>query len=42
MAATYTNATVEELMETAFSVWSVPILYKEGQLPLENILPIQK
>jgi hypothetical protein len=31
-----THATVEELLEAAFSVWSVLRLYNEGQLPLEK------
>jgi hypothetical protein len=37
MAPTEKHATIEELLETVFSVRSVPRLYKEGQLPLEEI-----
>jgi hypothetical protein len=32
MAATDTHATIEELLEAVFSVWSVPIQYNEDQL----------
>jgi hypothetical protein len=35
MAATDTNGTIE-LVEAAFSVRSVPRLYNEDQLPLEE------
>jgi hypothetical protein len=38
MAATNTNATIEELLEAVFSVRSVQKLYNEGQLPLERCL----
>jgi hypothetical protein len=34
MAATYIHARIEELLEAVFSVWSIPRLYNEGQLPL--------
>jgi hypothetical protein len=36
IAATDTHATIEELLEAMFSVWSVPSLYKEDQLPLRE------
>jgi hypothetical protein len=36
MAATDTHATIEELSEEEFSVRSVPRLYNEGRLPLEE------
>jgi hypothetical protein len=36
MAATDTHTTTEELSEAVFSVQSVPSLYTEGQLPLEE------
>jgi hypothetical protein len=36
MAATDKNATTEELLEAMFSVRSVPRLYNEGQLLLEE------
>jgi hypothetical protein len=38
MAATDTNATIEEQLEAVFFVQSVPRLYNEGELPLENSL----
>jgi hypothetical protein len=38
MATIDTYATREELLEAAFSVWSVPRLYNEGQLPSEESL----
>jgi hypothetical protein len=38
VAAIDTHATIEELFETVFSVRSVPRLYNEGQLPLEESL----
>jgi hypothetical protein len=34
MAVTDMHATTEELLEAVFSLWSVPRLYNEGQLPL--------
>jgi hypothetical protein len=36
MAATDTYATIKELLEAVFSVWSVPRLYNEGQLSLRE------
>jgi hypothetical protein len=36
LAATNTHATIVELLETMFSVRSVPSLYKEDQLPFER------
>jgi hypothetical protein len=36
MAATDTHATIEELLEALFSVWSVPRLYNEEQLRLRE------
>jgi hypothetical protein len=33
MAKTDRHPTLEELLEAVFSVWSVPRLYNEGQLP---------
>jgi hypothetical protein len=36
MAAADTYATVEELLEAVFSMQSIPRLYNEGQLPLEE------
>jgi hypothetical protein len=33
MAATVTHAIIEELLEAVLSVWSMPRLYNEGQLP---------
>jgi hypothetical protein len=36
MAATDMHITIEKLLETVFSVRSVPRLYNEGQLPLEE------
>jgi hypothetical protein len=36
MAATDRHATIEELLEAVFSVRSVPSLYNEGQLSLEE------
>jgi hypothetical protein len=38
MAATDTHATIEELLEAVFSVRSLPMLYNEGHLPLEESL----
>jgi hypothetical protein len=38
MAATDTHATIEELLEAVFSVRSVPRLYNESQLLLEESL----
>jgi hypothetical protein len=38
MASTNTHATIEEPFEAVFSIQSVPRLYKEGQVPLEEIL----
>jgi hypothetical protein len=38
MAATDTHATVEEMLEAMFSVRSVPRLYNEVQLSLEESL----
>jgi hypothetical protein len=37
MAATDTHATTEELLEAVFSKLSMPRLYNEGLLPLENM-----
>jgi hypothetical protein len=34
IAATDTHATIEELLETVFSVWSVPRIYNRDQLLL--------
>jgi hypothetical protein len=36
MAATYMHATIEELLEVVFSVQSMPRLYNESQLPLQE------
>jgi hypothetical protein len=36
MTTTVTNATIEELLEAVFSVWSMPRIYKKNQLPLEE------
>jgi hypothetical protein len=36
--AAFTYGTVEELLEVAFSVQSMPRLYNEEQLPLQNSL----
>jgi hypothetical protein len=36
MAATGTQATIEELLEAVVSVQFVPRLYNEDQLPLEE------
>jgi hypothetical protein len=33
-----THATIEELLGAVFSVWSVPALYNEDQLPLRECL----
>jgi hypothetical protein len=38
MVATDTHPTIEELLEAVFSLPSVPMLYNEGQLSLENIM----
>jgi hypothetical protein len=38
MAATDSDATIEELLEAAFSMWSVPRLYNEEQLRLRECL----
>jgi hypothetical protein len=38
MAGTGTHAMTEELLEALFSVRSVPRLYNEDQLPLEQSL----
>jgi hypothetical protein len=38
MAVTDTHATLEELLVAVFSVRSVPRLYNEDQLPLEESL----
>jgi hypothetical protein len=38
MAATETHVTTEEMLEVAFSVWSVPRLYNEDQLSFEESL----
>jgi hypothetical protein len=38
MATTDMHTPTEELLEVAFSVWTMPRLYKEGQLPLEESL----
>jgi hypothetical protein len=38
MVETNTHVTIEELLEAVFSVRSVPKLYNEGQLPLEESL----
>jgi hypothetical protein len=38
MVATYRHITMKELLEVVFSVRSVPRLYNEGQLPLEESL----
>jgi hypothetical protein len=38
MAATGTYETIEELLEAVFFVWSVPRIYNEGQMPLEESL----
>jgi hypothetical protein len=38
MAPENTQATTEELLDVVFSVWSIPRLYNEGQLPLEESL----
>jgi hypothetical protein len=38
MVATDTHVTIEELLEAVFSVKSVPRLFNEGQLPLEESL----
>jgi hypothetical protein len=37
MAATDMHATIK-VLEVVFSVWSMPMLYNEGQLPLEESL----
>jgi hypothetical protein len=37
MAATDTHATREKLLEGMFSVRSVPMLYNEDQLPLQEL-----
>jgi hypothetical protein len=36
MAATDIHVTIEELLESVLTVWSVPRLYNEEQLPLEK------
>jgi hypothetical protein len=36
MAATDTYATIEEPLEEVFSVWPMPKLHNEGQLPLKE------
>jgi hypothetical protein len=36
MATTDMHETTEELLDAVFSVWSVPRLYNEDQLPLEE------
>jgi hypothetical protein len=36
MATTDTHATIEELLDAVFSVWSVPKPYTEDQLPLRE------
>jgi hypothetical protein len=36
MAATDMHTIKEELLGVAFSVWYMPRLYNEGQLPLEE------
>jgi hypothetical protein len=41
MAATDTHATTEELLEAVVSVRSVPRLYNEGELPLEESLEME-
>jgi hypothetical protein len=38
MTATDTHATIEELLEALFSVRSVPRIYNDGQLLLEESL----
>jgi hypothetical protein len=38
MAAKDTHATIEDLLETVFSLRSVPRLYNEGKMPLEENL----
>jgi hypothetical protein len=38
MAAIDMHTTIEELLETVFSVQSMPRLYNEGQLLLEDSL----
>jgi hypothetical protein len=38
MTATNKHSTIEELLEALLSVRSVPKLYNEGQLPLEESL----
>jgi hypothetical protein len=38
MVATDTHATLEEMLEAAFSVMSVPSLYNDDQLRLRNSL----
>jgi hypothetical protein len=38
MSASGTHATIEELLEALFSVRSIPRLYNESQLPLEQSL----
>jgi hypothetical protein len=35
------HAAIEELLEAAFSVWSVPRLYNKEQLPYESVLSRQ-
>jgi hypothetical protein len=38
MPATDTHATIKQLLEALFSVWSVPRPYNEGKLPLVDSL----
>jgi hypothetical protein len=37
-----THATIEELLKAVFPAWSVPMLYKEVQLPLQERSSRQK
>jgi hypothetical protein len=37
---TFTYTTIEELLEVMFSVWSMPRLYNEAQLPLRDSLEL--
>jgi hypothetical protein len=36
MATADTHATIVELLQAVFSVWSMPRLYDEDQLPLQE------